>query len=187
MKISDIDILIIPGLGNSGPDHWQSRWIAKMANARRVEQQDWDTPDRKAWVLQLYNDILMATRPVVLVGHSLGVHTIVHTAPMLVDTKVRGAFLVSAPDLDTATRSYPEIASFAPASSDPLPFPSFLIGSANDALCDLSRAEAFALDWGSQFHNAGEAGHINAESGHGPWPEGMLMFARFLQRLSPAA
>ncbi len=187
MKISDIDILIVPGLGNSGPDHWQSRWIAKMANARRVEQKDWDNPDREAWVSQVHNDIMMATRPVVLVGHSLGVHAIVHTASRLVDTKVRGAFLVSPPDLEHAAKTYPEISGFAPAASDPLPFPSFLIGSGNDTLCTPDRAQAFALDWGSEFHNAGEAGHINADSGHGPWPEGMMMFARFLQRLGPAS
>jgi uncharacterized protein len=183
MKIADTDIVVVPGLGNSGPDHWQSRWIDKMPTARRVEQDNWDRPDKDIWVARLHETILMATRPVVLVGHSLGVHAIVQTARLLVDTKVRGAFLVSAPDLDMAAKTYPEIASFAPASSDPLPFPSFLIGSASDPLCTPDRAEAFALDWGAEFHNAGEAGHINAESGHGPWPEGMMMFARFMQRL----
>jgi hypothetical protein len=28
--------------------------------------------------------------------------------------------------------------------------------------------------------DAGESGHINAESGHGPWPEGIMVFAHFL-------
>lgn len=87
------------------------------------------------------------------------------------------------PDLDVASRSYPEIASFAPASSGPLPFPSFVIGSQSDALCSEEKAAALALDWGAEFHTAGDAGHINAASGHGPWPEGLMMFARFMQRL----
>ena len=38
MKAADADILIIPGYKNSGPDHWQSRWQAKLSTARRVEQ-----------------------------------------------------------------------------------------------------------------------------------------------------
>ncbi|MCB1459938.1 MAG: alpha/beta hydrolase, partial [Nitratireductor sp.] len=25
--------------------------------------------------------------------------------------------------------------------------------------------------------------HINAESGHGPWPEGLMVFAKFMGRL----
>ncbi len=35
----------------------------------------------------------------------------------------------------------------------------------------------------SIFADAGEAGHINAESGHGPWPEGSMTFAHFMTRL----
>ena len=30
---------------------------------------------------------------------------------------------------------------------------------------------------------AGNAGHINAASGHGPWPEGLLMFGELMKRL----
>ena len=31
--------------------------------------------------------------------------------------------------------------------------------------------------------DAGEAGHINADSGFGPWPEGSMAFAKFLTGL----
>jgi predicted alpha/beta hydrolase family esterase len=40
-------VLILPGLGNSGPDHWQSHWERGDAACRRVEQDDWDAPDCK--------------------------------------------------------------------------------------------------------------------------------------------
>jgi predicted alpha/beta hydrolase family esterase len=40
-----------------------------------------------------------------------------------------------------------------------------------------------ATAWGSELHFAGDAGHINTASGHGPWPEGLLMFTRLMQRL----
>jgi predicted alpha/beta hydrolase family esterase len=31
--------------------------------------------------------------------------------------------------------------------------------------------------------DAGESGHINIASGHGPWPEGLLQFGQFLKKL----
>ena len=53
MRSRDVDILIIPGLGGSGPDHWQSRWQAKLPNAFRVEQTDWDHPDAADWTARI--------------------------------------------------------------------------------------------------------------------------------------
>ena len=46
-----------------------------------------------------------------------------------------------------------------------------------------NRAADMATAWGSELHFAGEAGHINLASGHGPWPEGLLMFTRLMQRI----
>jgi predicted alpha/beta hydrolase family esterase len=34
-----------------------------------------------------------------------------------------------------------------------------------------------------RFIDAGAAGHINVDSGHGPWPEGSLAFANFMAKL----
>lgn len=42
---SGASVLIVPGLGGSGPEHWQSIWQVRNPNYRRVEQQDWDEPD----------------------------------------------------------------------------------------------------------------------------------------------
>jgi predicted alpha/beta hydrolase family esterase len=72
MRVSDLDILIIPGLGGSGPDHWQSRWAEKLSTARMIEQADWFAPNRDAWVAEILREIEASTRPVALVGHSLG-------------------------------------------------------------------------------------------------------------------
>lgn len=182
MKISEADILIAPGLGNSGPDHWQRRWGGRMANARFIEQDNWDAPELADWVGRIHQEIILATRPVVLIGHSLATAAIVHTAQRLADTKVRGAFLVSPPDFKADT--LPETArSFGNVPTDPLPFPSMVIASTSDPLVSVDRARGFAADWGSDFQLAGDAGHINAASGHGPWPEGLLMFAELMKRL----
>jgi serine hydrolase len=40
MKTSDAEILFLPGYKGSGPDHWQSRWEAKLSTARRVHLGD---------------------------------------------------------------------------------------------------------------------------------------------------
>ena len=99
MRIADTDILVVPGLGNSGPGHWQRRWGARFSTAQFVEQEEWDKPELGPWVYKIEREIMLATRPVVLIAHSLAVSAVVHAARRLTDTKVRGAFLVSAPDL----------------------------------------------------------------------------------------
>ena len=150
MKISEADILIAPGLGNSGPDHWQQRWSGRMSTARLIKQADWDRPELGEWVETIHREILLSTRPVVLVGHSLAVAAIVHTAQLLVDTKVRGAFLVSPVDFESAAA--PAAArGFAPVPTDPLPFPSMVVASTTDPLVSVERAQGFAADWGSRL------------------------------------
>ncbi len=78
MRTSDADILIIPGWSGSGPDHWQTRWQAKLATARRVEQADWYKPDREEWAANIASAARAASRPVVLVAHSAGVGSVAH-------------------------------------------------------------------------------------------------------------
>ncbi|HQF30637.1 MAG TPA: alpha/beta hydrolase [Hyphomicrobiales bacterium] len=184
MKAADADILIVPGLANSGPDHWQSRWEDHLSTARRVVQDDWHVPARAAWVARILEAIAAAERPVVLVAHSLGVIAVAHAAASLSQEKVRGAFLVAPADVADELRTPDLVRSFAPVPLAPLPFPSVLVASRNDPYCEFGRAEDFGYAWGSLFIDAGESGHINAESGFGPWPEGSLVFARMLARLS---
>jgi predicted alpha/beta hydrolase family esterase len=76
---------------------------------------------------------------------------------------------------------------FGPYPRDPLPFPSLLVASRNDPFGSYEHADDIAAAWGSLLLDAGEAGHINAESGHGPWPEGTMVFAQFLGKLKAPA
>ncbi len=183
MKVSEADIFILPGLGNSGEGHWQRRWAERMSTASIVMQAEWDEPDLDDWVLTIEQACRLTDRPVVLVAHSLSVIAVAHVAPRLAHSNVRGAFLVSVPDLEFSPEVPEEALGFRPIPRDPLPFPSMLVASTNDPLCTVDRAVEFATCWGSDFHLAGEAGHINVASGHGPWPEGLLMFTRLMQRL----
>lgn len=183
MKIKDADILIVPGLHNASPFHWQSRWADKMSMARRLEQDDWDMPRRDAWVARLVEAVDEADKPVILVAHSLGVLTVAHAAPQMTG-KIAGAFLVGASDWER-----PELKDkygehgFDPAPRQPLGFAGLMLASSNDPTCHITKAESWARDWDVRFGNAGEAGHFEPESGHGPWPEGLMAFAKFTQSL----
>lgn len=182
MKIADTDILFLAGLGNSGPGHWQRRWAEKLSTAQWVEHEDWNAPGLDTWTRDISRAVMMSTRPVVLVAHSLGVLAAVHAARQFADTKVRGAFLVAPPDPAHANAPA-EVTPFAAVPRDPLPFPSMVVASITDPYCSIEQAADFAAAWGSDYHVSGADGHLNAESGHGPWPEGLLMFTRLMQRL----
>ena len=182
MKVSDAEILIVPGYTNSGPDHWQSRWQAKLSTARRVEQAEWSKPVRDDWTARLVEEVDRATKPVVLVGHSLGSAVCVLAAPE-VGRKVAGAFLVAPPDTSNPAIRPKHLMTFGPYPRDPLPFPSLVVASRNDPFCAHDVAEDLAASWGSLFLDGGESGHINADSGQGPWPEGILVFGKFLAQL----
>jgi serine hydrolase len=184
MRSSDVDILIVPGWTNSGPDHWQSRWERNLRTARRVEQADWDRPVKDDWVARIVDAVAEAERPAVLVAHSCGVSAVVHAAPLL-SSRIAGAFLVAPPDHEGSELWPATEGGFAPVPLDPLPFPSLVVASANDPHCTMDRAREFAAAWGSTLVEAGEAGHINTASGHGPWPDGLMRFGLFLSRLKP--
>lgn len=183
MKVKDVDILIIPGYTNSGPDHWQTRWENRLSTARRVEQAEWSKPVREDWVARVAQAVNEAERPVVLVAHSLGIPSAVHAIPQF-QNRVAGAFFVAPPDVINPDIRPKHLMTFGPYPRDPLPFPSMTIASRNDPFSSFEVAEDTAAAWGSHFIDAGEAGHINAESGHGPWPEGSLTFAHFLSHLT---
>jgi predicted alpha/beta hydrolase family esterase len=137
------DILIVSGLWNSGPEHWQTHWERKYPAWTRVPHRDWNAPERDEWVDEL--DAAIATcqgRPI-LVAHSLGCMLVAQWARSDSHLKVAGAFLV-APS-DTEAESYPiDAGAFAPIPLAPLPFPSIVVASANDEYADIERSRAFA-------------------------------------------
>lgn len=182
MKAKEADILIVPGYTNSGPEHWQSRWQSKLSTARRVEQAEWSKPVREDWVEEVVSAVNRAERPVVLVAHSLGIPAAILGISEF-RSRVAGAFLVAPPDVANPAIRPKHLMTFGPYPRDPLPFPSITVASRNDPFCAFDVAEDLAAAWGSLFVDAGEAGHINAEAGYGPWPEGSMAFAQFLARL----
>ncbi len=182
MRVSEADIIIVPGYKGSSENHWQSRWERKLSTARRVEQAEWSKPVCEDWTAKVAEAVNAATRPVVLVAHSLGVAAAVQ-AIALFEQPVVGGFFVAPPDVASATIRPKHLRSFGPYPRDPLPFSSVVVASRNDGFSSFESAEDIAGAWGSLFVDAGDAGHFNAESGHGPWPEGLLTFGKFLSKL----
>jgi uncharacterized protein len=85
--------------------------------------------------------------------------------------RVAAAFLVAPSDVEAPT--YPlGSTGFNPMSSRKLPFRSVVVTSTNDPYVRLKHAEFFAHSWGSRLIKMANAGHINAASGYGPWPDG---------------
>ncbi len=182
MKTSDAEILIVPGYKGANEDHWQSRWERNITSARRVQMGDWHKPVFEAWKENLVDAVATAQKPVILIGHSIGSQVIVQAAKEF-GAQVKGALLVAPPDVENPDIRPRQLLTFGPASRDPLPFPSVTIASRNDHFCAFEKAEDMAASWGSLFMDAGESGHINHESGHGPWPEGLMVFSRFLKQI----
>jgi uncharacterized protein len=187
MRASEAEILVIPGLGGSGPDHWQSRWEAKIPAVRRVVQADWEKPGLAAWRARIVEEVERAARPVVLVAHSLGVLAAVHAAPFLAkgesSGKVKGGFLVAPPSVEALSGWDTLDPAFLTLPGQPLPFPALVIASRDDLFASFAESEALARTLGAELIDAGFSGHINSESGHGPWPEGLMRFAAFLKTL----
>ncbi len=175
--------LIIPGLGGSGPDHWQTKWETQLPNARRVQQEDWDRPDKDAWIANLDKCVADSQAPLVLIAHSLACALVAHWAGQSAHTdKVHGALLVAPADVDSTEHTPSEARCFAPMPLELLPFKTLVLASLNDPYVAPERAHYFAACWYGGFLDVGELGHVNADSNLGDWPQGRDLLSSILPR-----
>ena len=171
-------VLIVPGLRDEMPDHWQTHLQRKLGNARTVPRMDPDSREKlscAAWIARLDRSLADIEGPVVLVAHSAGVAIVVHWAQRH-SKAIRGALLATPPDFESPLPAgYPNLSAFqengwTPLPRTKLPFPSIVAASTNDPLGDLDRVAALATAWGSRLVNLGAVGHLNPASGFGEWP-----------------
>jgi predicted alpha/beta hydrolase family esterase len=117
-----IATLILPGIGNSGPEHWQSQWERRDHSCQRVLQEEWDAPKCAAWAR--LDEVIAAQRsPVVLAAHSSACALVAHWAAMASPdhiARVHGALLVGPSDPDGP--NYP----VGPIGFSPVPLQRFL-------------------------------------------------------------
>jgi predicted alpha/beta hydrolase family esterase len=173
-------LLIIPGLHDSGPAHWQTWLQAQYGHARRVVQRDFSRPELTRWSERIQRTLESAAPgPWVAVAHSFGVLALAQHLAEHPDSPIREALLVAPAEPDR----------FGLAESLPrhrLPRPLQLVTSSNDPWMGLASAHRWAQRWGASVHHLGAAGHINTEAGFGPWPLARHWVDEALQRVGCA-
>ena len=170
-------LLLLPGLNNSGEDHWQTHW-EKELGWERVEQENWDTPVMEKWIGCIEKYAMRGSLDdLILVAHSLSCCSVAFWHARYGHT-IRGAFLVGPSDTEAPTYP-PGTTGFKPMPLNRLPFPSLVVASSDDFYVTLPRAQQFADAWGSRLVNIGNAGHINTASGFGTWPAGLELLQEF--------
>jgi predicted alpha/beta hydrolase family esterase len=179
-------VLVLPGYGDSGPQHWQSRWEASDPRLQRVRQRDWLEPRLDDWLEVLDRAVAACPRPPVLAAHSLACALVAHWVQRG-GRPVRGALLVAPADVDALAGVLDAVQSFAPVPLVRLPFPSIVVASDDDLYVTSARAQAFARAWGSRLVALAGAGHVNADSGFGEWPEGRALLDGLLGAGRPPA
>jgi len=167
-------VLILPGIYNAGPAHWQTRWEQSDPAFQRVQQRDWNHPMCTEWVAALDAAVERAGPTVTIVAHSLACLVVAHWVAHSVATTprpVRGALLVAVPD--SAGPNFPRDAlGFEDTPAVRFPFPSTVVVSSDDPYGRADLSARLAAAWGSQLVPIGACGHINADSGLGDWPAG---------------
>ncbi|WP_409422713.1 alpha/beta fold hydrolase [Pseudaeromonas sp. ZJS20] len=172
--MNHLPLLLVPGYQDSGPDHWQTRWHATHPQWRRVRDQDWQTPDLAQWTQVLCRHLADSPTPLHLVAHSFGCLASLSAASTHPE-KIASLFLVAPPD--PAHFAIPDEALPPPTC------PTSLLLSDNDPWLAADRAALLARRWQLTPQHLGSQGHVNADSGHGHWPDGLARLAAHLRGL----
>jgi predicted alpha/beta hydrolase family esterase len=169
-------ILIVPGLRDHMPEHWQTILERRLRNATTVPRRSKDKLSCAAWVADLDRSLAQIDGPVVLAAHSGGVMMVVHWAQRH-SRPIHGALLAAPADLELPLpEGYPSQEAlrqngWLPIPRAPLPFPSIVAASTNDPLAQFTRVAGYASAWGSRLVDLGDVGHLNPASGFGEWPQ----------------
>jgi uncharacterized protein len=172
-------VLIVPGLRDHVDSHWQTLLAAELPRVRTVPPMGREDLDCAKRVAALEREAQAIQGPTIIVAHSGGVITVVHWAQQA-RRAVRGALLAVPPDFERPMpEGYPALdalraGGWLPVPRKPLPFPSIVMTSSNDALAQPERVAEMASDWGSALVDLGEVGHLNPASGYGPWDEARI-------------
>ena len=169
--------VIVPGVGGSEHQHWQSWLQRQLVSSSRVQQKNWDRPVLAEWIEQFVKTVKAAQGSVQIVAHSFGCLTSVAALaehPEL-QGKVKNLVLVA-----PANPSRFGEAGFARHSLTDykeyfhqlrIQVPTTLLISENDPWLGYVDALQLAKSWQLTPINLGAVGHINVASGFGPFPD----------------
>jgi hypothetical protein len=146
---------------------------------------DWANPIRSHWIERLDRELRSTKQLVLLAAHSLGCLAVAWWAAerwsIAFQDIVAGALLVAPPDTERCDAA-DRIRTFSPAPRAPLPFATMLVANRDDPSAWFATSARMAEMWGSELVDAGDAGHINAASGLGYWPEGLRLLGSLAER-----
>ena len=170
-------VLLVPGIGNSGPGHWQSLWQAKHPGVGFLRQRDWDHPVCDEWVETLDQAVGQAEGPPILVAHSLGCLTVAHWAARS-DRPCFGVLLVAVPD-PTGPVFPKEAIGFVTAPPALRKCRVTVVSSDDDCYATTTYTEEQVAAWDAEHIRLSGRGHINAASGLGDWADGWAIITRW--------
>jgi predicted alpha/beta hydrolase family esterase len=168
--------LILHGFHGSGPGHWQT-WLAARLRAagRRVSYPDLpdaDAPDPNAWHEALDAELSALGGSAVVVCHSLSCILWLHHAAQSHGRRAARVLLAAPP---SPSAPVPEIAPFFPAPVDrdavaAASGETRIVCADDDPYCPEGALELYAEPLGVEADLVPGRGHMNPESGLGPWP-----------------
>jgi uncharacterized protein len=169
--------LIVPGLRDHVEAHWQTLLAKSLPRVRSVPPMGRSDLDCQTRVRAIEAEISMIEGPVVIVAHSGGCIMVAHWAAVTAHAqRVRGCLLATPPDFENPMpEGYPTIpmlqaGGWLPVPRSRLPFRSLVAASRNDPLGAFDAVRSLADQWGSEFEDLGDVGHLNPASGFGAWP-----------------
>ncbi len=172
-------ILLIPGITNSGPTHWQSLWELHHHGVSRIQQDNWEFPVCNEWVAKIEKAVEASNQPPLLVAHSLGCLAFIHWLAIS-QLDIAGCMLVAIPNPEGP--NFPqEAVGFAPLPEPKRHCAVLAISSTDDPFSDAQFTAGIMQKLRAKHVSVGAKGHINAQSGIGDWPEGWLMLSDHFQ------
>jgi len=185
VKTAPVRVLVVPGLHDSGPTHWQTQLEHSSRGAVRVRQHDWAVPELERWAERIGETLARQPRgPWVAVAHSFGCLALVRWLQRNARAgreRDDGCGICSALLVAPADPLKFGVSDALPCA--PLPVSSVLVASRSDPWMPFGSAVNWSRAWGSQLVDLGNAGHINVASGHGPWPLAKQLVERQIQQL----
>jgi predicted alpha/beta hydrolase family esterase len=176
-------VLLVPGISNSGPGHWQTLWEERHPNVRRVEQRDWDRPGCSEWLATLDQAVQRLDAAPILAAHSLGCLLVARWAEQS-DRPVHGILLVAVPDPNGP--NFPREASgFSAVPSTLRQRRATVVSSSDDPYSSPAFVSRCVRQWNADHSSLDAAGHINAGSGLGDWPGGWQIVEAWRNEAGP--
>ena len=142
MGASTPRLLIVPGLNDSGPAHWQTWLQQQFRDARRVRQHDWRDPQLDRWAARVGSTLAPHGKaPWIAVAHSFGCLALARHLLLEPDSPLRAVLFVAPAEPDRFG-----VAGLLPGAR--LRIPSTVVASDNDPWMTAASTRRWAGRWG---------------------------------------